>query len=137
MIHKTANRVSGADLAVEVIPIGSEISHEINGILALKEVEKKKYFPKQIVKMMRDEGWKRFTMDGHTKLWKRLGAKDPKKGFGVVAVGNLWGWYETWVKEVRKECEAHPELYGPKSAPAPSPTANVTTQEVLVIAARG
>lgn len=76
-----------------------------------------------------------FTMDGHTKLWKRLGAKDPKKGFGVVAVGNLWGWYETWVKEVRKECEAHPELYGRAPAPAPTLVASVTTDVAPVTAA--
>ena len=99
-------------MAVEVIPIGSDISTQINGILALKEVEKKKYFPKQIVKLMHDEGWTRFTMHRHTEFWKRRDAKNPKKGFGAVAVGNMWCWYETWVKEVRKECEAHPELYG-------------------------
>ena len=39
-------------------------------------------------------------MDSHTKLWKRLGAKDPKKGYGAIAVGKQWCWYETWLKRV-------------------------------------
>lgn len=41
MVHKTANRAPGADLAVEVVPLGSELAEKFN--LALKEVEKRKY----------------------------------------------------------------------------------------------
>ena len=82
----------------------------MNRIL-LKEVEKKKYLPSEIVAAMKAEGWDLFTMDKHTKLWKRLNAKDPAKGFGVVAVGKTWSWYETWIKRVRQECEEQPETY--------------------------
>jgi hypothetical protein len=62
--------------------------------------------------MMDVEGWGRFTMDSHTKLWKRLKAKDPAKGYGAVAVGKQWCWYEKWVKRVREECVANSEQYG-------------------------
>jgi hypothetical protein len=110
MVHKTANRAPGADLAVELVPPGSDIAEKFN--LALKEVEKRKYLPKEIVRMMKGEGWDRFTIDSHTKLWKRLNAQDPAKGYGAIAVGKQWCWYETWVNRVREECLADSERYG-------------------------
>jgi hypothetical protein len=109
MVHKAANRAPGADLAVELIPPGSEIADKFN--LALKEVEKRKYLPSEIVTTMEAEGWDRFTMDSHTKLWKRLAAKDPAKAYGAVAVGKQWCWYETWLNRVREECQQHPGQY--------------------------
>jgi hypothetical protein len=117
MVHRTANRAAGADLAVELAPPGSNITEKIN--LALKEVEKRKYLPTAIVATMRAEGWDRFTMDSHTKLWKRLKAKDPKKGYGAIAVGKQWCWYETWLNRVRDECRAEQGTY--RSAPAERP----------------
>jgi Protein of unknown function (DUF3644) len=107
MIHRTANRAPGADLAVEIVPPGSEIDKKIT--MALKEVEKRKYLPTEIVSIINAEGWDLFTMDSHTKLWKRLDAKNPAKGFGAVAVGKQWCWYETWLDQIRKECRRHPE----------------------------
>jgi hypothetical protein len=109
MVHRTANRPSGADLAVELIPPGSEIAEKFN--YALKEVEKRKYLPSEIVTIMAAEGWGHFTMDSHTKLWKRLAAKDLAKAYGAVAVGKQWCWYETWLNRVREECQQHPEQY--------------------------
>jgi hypothetical protein len=109
MVHKTANRAPGADLAVELVPLGSDIAEKFN--LALKEVEKRKYLPKEIVRTIRAEGWNLFSIDSHTKLWQRLAAKDPAKGYGAVAVGNQWGWYETWLNRVREECQQHPDRY--------------------------
>lgn len=109
MVHKTANRSPGADLAVEIVQPGSDVAEKFN--MALKEVEKKKYLPTAIVEAMGDEGFDRFTMDSHTKLWKRLGAKDPAKGYGAIAVGNQWCWYDTWLNRVREECQQHPEQY--------------------------
>lgn len=114
MVHKTANRAPGADLAVELVPPGSEIAEKFN--VMLKEVEKKKYLPNEIVALMKAEGWDRFTMDSHTKLWKKLDAKNPAKGFGAVAVGKQWSWYEAWLVRVREECQQHPEVY--RSTPA-------------------
>lgn len=109
MIHKTANRAPGADLAVELIVPGSEVDNKF--AFALKEVEKKKYLPSEIVKMMKREGFQRFTMDAHTKLWKKLKAKDPAKAYGAFAVGRQWCWYETWIERVREECEANKSNY--------------------------
>jgi hypothetical protein len=109
MVHKTANRVGGSDLAVELVAPGSDVAQKFN--LALKEVEKPKHLPNEIVRKIRSEGWTRFTIDSHTKRWKRLDAKNPAKGYGAVALGQQWGWYETWLNRVREECEQHPELY--------------------------
>ncbi len=109
MVHKTANRAPGADLAVEIIQPGSDIAEKFN--MALKEVEKKKYLPQAIVDAMKDEGWDLFNMHSHTQLWKRLNAKDPAKGYGAIAVGQTWCWYETWLNRVREECQQYPARY--------------------------
>jgi hypothetical protein len=109
MVGRTANRAPSADLAVEIVPPGSEVAEKFN--IALKEVEKKKYLPSEIVNQMKAEGWNRFTMDSHTKLWKKLDAKNPTKGYGAIAVGKTWCWYDTWLNRVREECEQHPDRY--------------------------
>jgi hypothetical protein len=109
MIHKVANRAPNADLAVEIVPPGSEIDEKFN--IAMKEVEKKKYLPSEIVRLMKAEGWDGFTMDGHTTLWKKLDAKNPAKGYGAIAVGKTWCWYEKWLTRVREECQKNPEKY--------------------------
>lgn len=109
MVHKNANRSPGADLAVEIVPPGSDVAEKF--AMALKEVEKKKFLPTAVVRAMNDEGFDRFTMDSHTKLWKCLEAKDPAKGYGAIAVGNQWCWYETWLNRVREECQQHPQQY--------------------------
>ena len=54
-IQKTANRASSADEAIEFVKPGSEEAAEINRIL-LKEVEKRKYLPSEVVAAMRAEG---------------------------------------------------------------------------------
>lgn len=118
MVGRTANRAPSADLAVEIVAPGSEVAEKFN--IALKEVEKKKYLPSEVVAQVKAEGWDRFTMDSHTRLWKRLDAKNPAKGYGAVAVGKTWCWYDTWMNRVREECEQHPELYRSATAqPAP------------------
>ena len=109
MVHRTANRAPGADLAVELVPPGSDVTEKFN--LALKEVEKKKYLPTEIVKVLNGEGWDRFTMNSHTLLWQKLQAKDPVKGLGAIAVGKTWCWYNTWLVRVREECQQHPDKY--------------------------
>jgi hypothetical protein len=43
--------------------------------------------PGEVVRLMKSDGWLPFTTDGHTRLWKKLDAKDPIKGYSVVAMG--------------------------------------------------
>ncbi|WP_301750473.1 DUF3644 domain-containing protein [uncultured Erythrobacter sp.] len=109
MVGRTANRHPGADLAVEIVAPGSDVDEKFN--IALKEVEKRKYLPGEIVAQMRAEGWDRFNMHSHTTLWKKLDAKKPAKHYGALAVGEMWCWYQSWLDRVREECEQHPEIY--------------------------
>ena len=80
-------------------PVNSAIF--FNGLL--KEVERPKYLPSQIIALMREEGYARFNMHDHTQLWKKLEGKNPGKGYGVL-VAKTWYWYDRWVDEVRKYC---------------------------------
>ena len=109
-VPKAVNRASTADLAIEFIRPGSEEAAEINKVL-LKEVEKSKYLPGQIVKIMKKDGFRRFTITKHTELWQSLNAKDSAKGYAAKVFGTHWGWYETWLNRVREHCEEHADLY--------------------------
>jgi hypothetical protein len=109
-VQRTANRPSAADQAIEFVVAGTDEAAEIDRIL-LKEVDKKKYLPSEIVAIMKKEGFKKFGMHQHTLLWKALDAKKKEKGFGGVAVKGVWGWYENWLTRVREECDAHPDKY--------------------------
>lgn len=109
-VPKTGNRASAADLAVEFVKADSEEAAEINRVL-LKEVEKPKFRPGQIVETMKAEGYPRFTMTKHTDLWKALDAKDPAKGFGTTILGGQWCWYETWLNRVRAHCQENEDAY--------------------------
>lgn len=109
-VQRTANRASSADQAIEFVVAGTEEAKEIDRIL-LKEVEKKKYLPGEVVRIIKDEGFPRFNLHQHKLLWQKLGAKNEEKGYGAVAIGGTWGWYETWLARVRGECNAHPDRY--------------------------
>ncbi|HVB82940.1 MAG TPA: DUF3644 domain-containing protein [Candidatus Binataceae bacterium] len=102
-VQKTANRASSADLAVEFIKPESAEAAEINRVL-LKEVEKPKFRPTQIVKVMKDEGYDGFTIRWHSELWKSLNAQDSAKSYGVRLSDGQWYWYETWLNRVREHC---------------------------------
>jgi hypothetical protein len=49
-------------------------------------------------------------MHHHTQLWKQLDGKNRGKGFGADIAGT-WYWYDTWVAEVEKHCEAAGDHY--------------------------
>lgn len=109
-VQKTANRASNADLAVEFIKPGSDEAAEINRVL-LKEVEKPKHRPSQIVQKMHEEGYDRFTMHWHSELSRSLAARDPAKGYGVRLSDGQWYWYDTWLNRVREHCAEHAAKY--------------------------
>ena len=102
-----------ADQVVQFVPFDSELAKSINEAhrqVLLKEVERQKFLPSQIVEIMNTEGYVHFSMHNHTQLWKRMKAKSPGKGFGVM-VANHWYWYERWLDEVRKHCTANRDRY--------------------------
>ena len=103
-----------ADEVVEFIPptsdLGLEIDHTYRQI-ALKEVERPKHLPGEIVELMGANGYSWFKMHHHTRLWKQLDAKNPGKGFGVMVV-RTWYWYDRWVDTVREHCATNQGIYG-------------------------
>jgi hypothetical protein len=109
-VPKIVNRPGTADVAVEFVRPESDVAAEINRVL-LKEVEKPKYRPGQIVTMMRAEGYPRFNMRHHTELWRSLDAQNPTKAFGVRMLDGTWYWYETWLSRVRAHCEENADMY--------------------------
>jgi hypothetical protein len=114
--QKTANHKGQADRVIEFVPPSSELSDAIAKEYWVKQsVEKPKYLAKQVVAMMHNLGFPRFTLTAHTRLWKDRDGKNPKKSFGVQ-LGVSWFWYENWIEVVREECETHTEVYGPAPA---------------------
>lgn len=103
-VPKLVGKRGQADEVIEFIRADSEIAETINKeYLTFKEVERPKYRPGTIVKMMREEGFRDFTMGVHTDLWKREDARDSSRGFGTYVEGS-WYWYESWVQHVREYC---------------------------------
>ena len=112
------NKKAQADEMIQFVPFNSELGTSINQAyqqVMLKEVERPKYIPSQIVRLMQEEGYTRFTMHNHTSLWKSMDAKNLGKGYGVM-VANAWFWYERWVEEVRKHCSDNKDKYKPANA---------------------
>lgn len=97
------NRANQADKAVEFISPDSDKAKDVEHVL-VKAVEKAKFLPGDIVKMMKDEGYFTFSMHDHTQLWKAKDAKNKKYNYGVK-VSKQWYWYENWIDVVRDYCQ--------------------------------
>lgn len=112
-IPKTVNHKEQADKVITFIKAGSELANQVNQnqtYAVIKETEKNKYLPSDIIKIMQEEGFKKFNMHYHTKLWKSENAKASEKYFGVQ-IGKTWYWYDAWLKEIRQHCIKHKENY--------------------------
>lgn len=106
--RKTVNRTGQADRVVEFVPPDSEAAQGIaKDHWVLKETEKPKFLPSQIVAMMKEEGFD-FGMHHHIRLWQSMDAKNPARGYGVQ-IGATWYWYERWVVVVRGQCKREQE----------------------------
>ncbi|WP_096702507.1 DUF3644 domain-containing protein [Magnetospirillum sp. 15-1] len=100
-IPKVSGKASKADLAVEFIKPGSPEAEAVERVL-LKEVERPKYLPSEIVKKANAAGYPAFSMYDHTLLARQLDARAPGKGFGVM-VAKAWYWYENWFEKVMEK----------------------------------
>lgn len=110
--QKTANRPGQADKVIEFVKPGSEAAKGINiTYAAIKEKEKQKYRATTIVKIMQDEGYKKFKQHQHTKLWREKDGKNPTKGYGIE-IEKYWYWYESWLAVVRQHCTNNKKKYG-------------------------
>jgi len=110
-VPKTVNHPNQADQVITFVKADSDLAKNVNAAYAVvKETERPKWLPKQIVETMKKEGFRRFGMHHHTRLWQSRSAKDPAKGFGVQ-VATAWYWYDSWVREVREHCKANAQAY--------------------------
>lgn len=102
-----AKRKGQADQVVEFIKSDSPLAEGIEKSYAfLKETEKRKYLPSEIVAIMKDKGYDKFSITKHTEIWKSRNAKDPKFNYGVQ-ISKTWYWYESWLTEIEKFCKSH------------------------------
>jgi len=110
-VAKTANRKGQADQVIEFVKAGSPLAEDVNrAYTVIKETERPKLLPSQVVAKLKAEGFTRFGMRNHTDLWKALGARDAAKGWGVQ-VTKTWYWYESWLEEARKHCRENAAQY--------------------------
>lgn len=109
-IPVSVNHRGQADTVVEFVKATPEMEEQVKNIVMIKESEKKKYLPKQIVKIMREEGYVKFSMTMHTNLWQNNGHPLKTPIYGSLVAGKQWYWYETWVNYVRDYCKANADI---------------------------
>ena len=113
-VQKTVNKKGQADKVVEFVKVDSDLTKSTNEEyekVYLKEVDRKKYLAREIIKTMQMAGYVNFGMTQHTNLWKEMDAKNPKKAF-AGQIGQQWHWFDSWVKVVQKHCEENKAKYG-------------------------
>lgn len=110
-VPKTANRKGQADQVIEFVKADSELAKGVNAqYTVIKETERKKYLPGEIVSVMQAEGFQKFNMHAHTLLWKAEDAKNLANGLGTK-VAKTWYWYESWLEKVRNHCAGNGAKY--------------------------
>jgi Protein of unknown function (DUF3644) len=110
-VPKLVNKKGQADKVIEFISPDSEQAKEMNvTYAAIKEIEREKFRPGSIVGMMKQNGFPRFNMSWHTRLWQEKDARNPGKGYGVW-VEKQWFWYQRWIDVVEEHCRENAERY--------------------------
>ena len=104
-VPMAAKKPGAADAAVQMVSPGSEKADEIEKII-FKEVNKDRYPPGKVVEKVQAAGFPKFRMHDHTQLWKKLDAKKDGKGYGCIGDYGNWVWFDRWIDEVFKVCEA-------------------------------
>lgn len=113
--RKLTSKPGQTDKAIEFIAPDSELARTIDRqYWVIKETERPKHLPSDIVALMRKEGYTGFSMHDHTLLWQERGAKAPDKGYGVQ-VARTWYWYDKWVDIVRKHCADNAHEFCPQN----------------------
>lgn len=103
-VPKSANNKGQADKVIEFIPANTPEAEGLNKeYVLIKEKEKQKHLPSNIVTLMKEKGFSKFSMHKHTQLWKKLDGKNPSKNYGVSVEG-AWYWYDHWLKIVEEYC---------------------------------
>lgn len=110
-VPKTANHPNQADQVITFVKADSELAKSVNATYAvIRETERPKWLPSQIVAKVKAEGFSKFGMAQHTDFWKSCDAKTPANGYGVQ-VAKTWYWYDSWLVAVRKHCTDNSGAY--------------------------
>jgi len=103
MFQKLVNRKWQADKVIEFIDPTSDIAQNIwKEYRVTKEKEKTKYLPKTIIEIMKSEWYTDFGIWTHTKLRKKLDAKNPNKWLWIQVEKQRYR-YSNRLEIVRKE----------------------------------
>lgn len=110
-VQKTANRKGQADRVIEFIKPDSPAAIGLNKEqIMIKDREKPKYLPNEILKITKENGFAKFKVHNHTDLWKSMDAKAKSECYGVL-VSKTWYWYENWLEVVLAHCKENHEKY--------------------------
>jgi hypothetical protein len=110
-VPKLVGKPGQADEVIEFLKADSELAQSINrDYVNFKEVERPKYLPTNIVRMMKEEGFPRFNLHAHSELWRSLNAKNPARGLGVL-IATTWYWYSAWIETIRTHCQENAARY--------------------------
>lgn len=110
-VRKAVGKRGQADRVIEFIPPDSDLAKTIEREhWALKEVERPKFRPTDVVERVRAAGFPGFGLQRHIEIWKRLDGKDAALGYGVQIAG-VWYWYARWIDRVLEECQSMDPLY--------------------------
>jgi len=108
-IRNSVNHENQADVAVRFLDENSAEGRDIQDIL-VKNVEKPKYLPAEIIANAKKNGFSKFRMHEHTTLWQNNDGKNPKKLYGVL-IGKTWYWYKSWLDFVLEHCKNNSQKY--------------------------
>jgi hypothetical protein len=111
--RKVVSKKGQADRAVEFVKPGEPGSEDIAPERWLKsETERPKYRVGTVRRLVESAGYE-FGRYEHTQLWRKLGAKEPAKGYGIQVEG-AWFWYDSWITECKAYCQARDEGRTPR-----------------------
>ncbi|WP_278983769.1 DUF3644 domain-containing protein [Segatella bryantii] len=104
--QKVANRKGQADRVIEFLPADSPLAEELNKeYIVVKDREKPKYLPKDIIQMMKNEGFSKINQYHFKMVWKDKIEKKANSPYGCFVAGSTWYWYENFIPLVRQYCE--------------------------------
>lgn len=108
---KLVNHKNQADKVIEFIRPDSDLAQNLKKqYVVLKESEKKKYLPKQIVDFVQKD-YPNFNMRDFVQLWKDKDAKNTKFHYGAMVSNKTWYWYQSWIDVVFEYCEENKNLF--------------------------
>lgn len=103
-VPKSTNKKGQADKVIEFVKSDSPLAEGLNRQYAvIKETEKIKYLPGQVVAKMAEEGFTNINMHKHTKLVNQFDARNPANGLSVLVADKQYYYYEKWLDTVRAE----------------------------------